>query len=306
MKTKSTFDLIWKLFVCVAACGLQAHGAAANRERLPMDSGWQFALGDACDQRKDFDYATLLFSFAKAGSGDGPASPRFDDRTWRTLDLPHDWAVELPFDAKGDANHGSKAIGRFFPENSVGWYRKTFTIPKEDFSRRIGIDFDGVFRDSVVWVNGFYLGTERSGYSSFHYDLTNYLDYGGANVVVVRVNATIGEGWFYEGAGIYRHVWLTKTGPLHVAQDGTFVTSTVEDASVAHPDAVVTALVTIENDSDQDARFVLDEEIENTLSGLTSLIEPLLIVFLGVVVGGIVICMFLPIFKLSDLVSGKH
>ena len=228
-----------------------------------MDSGWRFALGHATDQHKDFDYATLLFSFAKAGYGDGPVSPKFDDRTWRTLDLPHDWAVELPFDAKGDGNHGFKAIGRYFPENSVGWYRKTFTIPKEDFGRRIGIEFDGVFRDSVVWVNGFYLGTERSGYSGFHYDMTNYLNYGGANVLVVRVNATLGEGWFYEGAGIYRHVWLTKAETLHVAHDGTFVASTVEDPGAAHPEVEVTALVTVENDGDKDARFTLEEEIEN-------------------------------------------
>ena len=228
-----------------------------------MDSGWQFAFGHACDQHKDFDYATLLFSFAKAGRGDGPASPSFDDRTWRTLDLPHDWAVELPFEVKGDGNHGSKAIGRYFPENSGGWYRKTFTIPKEDAGRRIAIDFDGVYRDSVVWLNGFYLGTERSGYSSFHYDLTDYLNYGGTNVLVVRVDATIGEGWFYEGAGIYRHVWLTKTEPLHVAHDGTFVTSTVKDPGAAHPEAAVTALVTVENDGDKDARFTLEEEIEN-------------------------------------------
>jgi beta-galactosidase len=156
-----------------------------------MDSGWRFALGHAYDNQKDFDYATVPFFFAKAGYGDGPASPRFDDRTWRKVDLPHDWAVELPFDARGDGNHGSKAIGRNFPENSVGWYRKTFTIPAVDLGYRIGIDFDGVYRDSVVWVNGFYLGAEHSGYSSFHYDLTNYLNYGGPNVIAVRVNATI-------------------------------------------------------------------------------------------------------------------
>ena len=261
MKTSTIYRLLPRLVLCAAACNLAV--VAAERERVPMDFGWRFALGHAYDQHKDFDYATLLFSFAQAGSGDGPASPRFDDRTWRTLDLPHDWAVELPFDAKGDGNHGFKALGRYFPENSVGWYRKTFTIPKEDLGRRIGIEFDGVFRDSVVWLNGFYLGAERSGYGSFHYDMTNYLNYGGANVLVVRVNATLGEGWFYEGAGIYRHVWLTKTQALHVAHDGAFVSSTVADPGAVHPEAEVTARVTVENDSDKEARFTLDEEIEN-------------------------------------------
>jgi beta-galactosidase len=260
-------NLIIGLFLCIAACDTQGQtqsvgtGAAAHRERLSMDSGWRFALGHAYDNHRDFDYATVPFFFAKAGYGDGPTSPRFDDRTWRMVDLPHDWAVELPFDQRGDGNHGSKAIGRNFPENSIGWYRKTFTIPAGDFGYRIGVDFDGVYRDSVVWVNGFYLGTEHSGYSSFHYDLTNYLNYGGSNVIAVRVNATVEEGWFYEGAGIYRHVWLTKTPPLHVAHDGVFVTSKVDDPGAEHPNAEVTALVTVENDSDKDASFTLDEEI---------------------------------------------
>ena len=134
----------------------------AVRQRILLDADWHFALGDADNQHRDFDFATVPFFFAKAGYGDGPASSRFDDRTWRTVDLPHDWAVELPFDQRGDGNHGSKAIGRNFPQNSVGWYRKTFTIPKEDLGRRIGIDFDGIYRDAQVWVNGFYLGTEAS------------------------------------------------------------------------------------------------------------------------------------------------
>ncbi len=237
-----------KLLLCVAVCCV--HGHAADRQRLPMDSGWRFALGHATDTHKDFDYATVPFFFGKAGYGDGPASPKFDGRTWRIVDLPHDWAVELPFDSRGSGNHGSKAIGINFPENSVGWYRKTFTIPAADLGLRIGIDFDGVYRDSVVWLNGFYLGTEHSGYSSFHYDLTNYLNYGGTNIIVVRANATIEEGWFYEGAGIYRHVWLTKTHPVHVAHDGTFVTSKVDG-----PNAEVTAVVTVQNDSSKDVRF---------------------------------------------------
>ena len=228
-----------------------------------MDAEWRFALGNAANQHKDFDFATVPFFLAKAGYGDGPASPRFDDRTWRSVDLPHDWAVELPFDQRGDGNHGSKAIGRNFPENSIGWYRKSFTVAKEDLGRRIGIDFDGVYHDAQVWVNGFYLGTEPSGYTSFHFDMTNYLNYGGSNVVVVRVNATLEEGWFYEGAGIYRHVWMTKTSPLHVAHDGTFVSTAVVGPSAQHPDAQVNAQVNVQNDSDTDTRFTVVARIED-------------------------------------------
>jgi beta-galactosidase len=268
MNARSPFKLMLALFAFAAFALLgQAQpaqtGAANVRERIPMDAGWHFALGNAADQHMDFDFATIPFFFAKAGYGDGPASPKFDDRTWRIVNLPHDWAVELPFDRRGDGNHGSKAIGRNFPENSVGWYRKSFTIPAEDFGRRIGIAFDGVYRDSQVWVNGFYLGTEPSGYSGFHYDMTDYLNYGGTNVIVVRANATLEEGWFYEGAGIYRHVWLTKTSPLHVAHDGTFVTAEVADPTAAYPEAQVTAQVTVRNDGDSGARFTIGEEIED-------------------------------------------
>ena len=183
-----------------------------GRERLLMDSNWLFALGHAYDTDKDFKHGTSYFSYwTKTGYGDGPAAGNFDDRAWRIINLPHDWAVEMPFDSKGSHSHGYKAVGRNFPESSVGWYRKKFSIPESDLGRRIVIEFDGVHRDSRLWINGFYIGTEHSGYSSFQYDITDYLNYGGENVIAVRVDVTMEEGWFYEGAGIYRHVWLTKT-----------------------------------------------------------------------------------------------
>jgi beta-galactosidase len=238
------------------AATVPAGKAPAVRERLSMDKGWHFALGDATGFQKDFGHATVPFFFAKAGYGDGPASPKFDDRTWRSVNLPHDWAVELPFDWRGDGNHGSKAIGKNFPQNSVGWYRRSFVIPKQDEGRRIVAEFDGIYRDATVWINGFYLGEEHSGYSSTHYDLTNYLNYGGENVLVVRVNASIEEGWFYEGAGIYRHVWLTKENPLHVAHDGVFVRSEVKGK-----DADVAADVTVQNDGAEAAQFTVEEQV---------------------------------------------
>jgi beta-galactosidase len=274
MCTRSSFKLFSTFllfgFFCIQndisfAWAQSAALSIGVRERILMDASWRFALGNATDQHKDFDFATIPFFFAKAGYGDGPASLRFDDRTWRLVDLPHDWAVELPFDSRGDGNHGSKAIGRNFPQNSVGWYRKSFTIPKEDQGRRIGIDFDGVYRDAQVWVNGFYMGTEPSGYASVHYDISNYLNYGGSNEIVVRVNATLEEGWFYEGAGIYRHVWLTKTSPVHVAQYGTFVSSTVTDPTADHPEAQVTARVKVQNDGEVDAHFTVAAQIEDAL-----------------------------------------
>lgn len=233
--------------------------STANRERILMDFGWRFALGHATDPAKDFDPApaTNNFSyFAKAGFAHGAAAKDFDDSAWRTVDLPHDWAVELPFDSRGSASHGYKALGRNFPENSVGWYRKSFVIPKSDSNRRISLEFDGVFRDSIVWVNGFYLGEHQSGYTGFTYDISDYLNFGGTNVIAVRVDASLEEGWFYEGAGIYRHVWLTKTSPLHVANWGTFVTTEVSDNS-----AIVTARTTVAEAGPANVPFVLNETI---------------------------------------------
>jgi beta-galactosidase len=201
-----------------------------GRERLLMDNGWRFAFGNATDTKKDFNYSTGYFSYlTKAGYGDGPAAKDFDDRAWRKIDLPHDWAAELPFDQKAGYSHGFKTVGRNFPETSIGWYRKSFFVPSSDMGRRISIEFDGVHRNSIVWVNGFYLGETHSGYYGFQYDISEYLNYGGENVVVVRADATFEEGWYYEGAGIYRHVWLNKTSPLHMKPYGIFITSEILD-----------------------------------------------------------------------------
>lgn len=210
-----------------------------------MDHDWRFAFGHPYDVKADFGTGTAYFSYlAKVGAGDGAAAAGFDDRAWRKLNLPHDWAVEQKFSPDASFSHGFKAIGRAFPERSVGWYRKSFTIPTADIGKRLSIVFDGVFRNSIVWVNGHYLGTEQSGYNSFQYDITDVLNYGGNNVIAVRVDATMEEGWFYEGVGIYRHVWLTKTTPVHVAANGTFVTSQVQGVN-----AVVSIKTDVMNDS---------------------------------------------------------
>jgi len=217
--------------------------AASPRERIALDRDWRFALGHATDPARDFGFGTGYFSyFAKAGYGDGPADVKFDDRGWRVVEVPHDWAAELPFDPRGTASHGFKAIGRNFPENSVGWYRKVVPIPASDLGRRLTLEFDGVFRDSDVFVNGFHCGHHASGYAGFAYDITDYVNYGGNNVVAVRVNASMEEGWFYEGAGVYRPVWLTKTAPLHIDRHGSFVTADVQAGS-----ALISVRTTLRN-----------------------------------------------------------
>ena len=216
------------------------------RERLLLDFGWRFHLGHADDPARDFEFGANGETFAKSGAFAPPCRTNFDDSAWQKIDLPHDWAVELPFEnARPLTSHGSKPLGRSWPATSIGWYRRVFSVPATDAGRRIALEFDGVFRDSVVVLNGHYLGRNLSGYAPFRYDVSDFLTYGGQNCLVVRVDATLNEGWFYEGAGIYRHVWLTKTAPLHIAHQGTYVRSEVENGSAA-----IFIVSEIENDSD--------------------------------------------------------
>lgn len=215
------------------------------RVKINFDRGWKFHPGNAADPSKDFNFKVANL-FSKTGKAEGTAvDPKFDDHDWRNLDLPHDWAVELPFEDSPNFDvmaHGYKPVGGLYPENSVGWYRKTFSIAKPDSGQRFALQFDGIFRDAMVWVNGFYLGTNESGYIGTNYDITDYVNFGKENVVVVRVDATQYEGWFYEGAGIYRHVWLQQYNNLHIAQDGVFVYTAVKATS-----ATISIETTIDN-----------------------------------------------------------
>lgn len=221
------------LFLWGVTCSLSAQSV---RERILMDDNWQFAFGNASSPEKDFGCGTEYFNYlTKAASihNEGPYTSKFQPEKWgvewKTINLPHDWVVDLPYAKEASHSHGYKTVGYKYPETSVGWYRKTFTVPQEDLGKHLYLQFDGIFRDARVWVNGFYLGHEPSGYATQTYDITEYLNYGEENLVTVRADATLEEGWFYEGAGIYRHVWLNKTAPLHVAPFGTFVHSTLAE-----------------------------------------------------------------------------
>jgi beta-galactosidase len=233
--------------------------AGTIREKLLMDFGWRFHLGNAASAEKDFDFGPG-WSFAKAGSAEGAVKNEFNDSAWQIVTLPHDWAVGLEFvndPAWPVSSRGFKPLGRNYPETSIGWYRKAFTIPAVDKEKKIELHFDGVFRDCIVWINGYYLGNNLSGYSEFSYDITNFINYDTKNVVVVRVDATQNEGWFYEGAGIYRHVWLIKRAPLHIAEYGTFTYSEV------HKDeAEVTIETNVMNQSERSANYSLEFTIK--------------------------------------------
>src|SRR6185437_14933302 len=173
------------------------------------------------------------------------------------IDLPHDFAVALPFVNDADLyQFGFKPIGRKYPETSIGWYRRVFEMPQSDLGRRIALEFDGIFRDAMVVLNGIYLGRNLSGYAPFRFDVTDFVNYSGKNVLAVRADATEHEGWFYEGAGIYRHVWLTKTDPLHIAHWGTYATAAVSGNS-----ATVSVATEIENEQDAAKSFRLKHAV---------------------------------------------
>ena len=190
------------------------------------------------------------------------AAVDFDDSGWQEVRLPHDFVVGGEFDPRGADKPGGKRPGfnelwydrdHGYQPKGVGWYRRSFDLPAADAGRRIWLEFDGVYRNSDVWINGEWLGHHWSGYTGFHYDITDAAHFGGRNVVTVRADADWDEGWWYEGGGIYRHVWLTKLDPLHVGRWGTFVTT----PEVTAESAGVRVETTVVNEADQAADATL-------------------------------------------------
>ncbi len=219
----------------LAPAGMAAAAAAASppmersaRLRLRLDEGWLFHLGHASDEARDFGFGRFQRTFAKQGAFTATAAGAdLDTGDWQAVRVPHDWAVDLPFvepsktlpEGLNDAAaaHGFKAIGRNFPHNSVGWYRRVLPAEVALPGKRAWLEFDGVFRDSLVFVNGYIVAHEESGYAPFVVDITDFLnDDAKPNLLALRVDASLGEGWFYEGAGIYRDVHLIVADAVHV------------------------------------------------------------------------------------------
>lgn len=196
--------ILYGRFVLLAVGGYvftMSSYAFSGKERAELFvSGWRFHLGNP----------------------EGDASRQdFDDGAWRLLDLPHDWSIEGDF----SADHPARKEGGALP-GGLGWYRKVFEAPREWQGKKVFVDFDGVYMNSEVFVNGNSLGVRPYGYSSFRYDLTPYLKWGERNVLAVKVdNSTQPNSRWYSGSGIYRNVWLTVVEPVHVGHWGTFVTT---------------------------------------------------------------------------------
>jgi len=164
----------------------------------------------------------VILGTSPVSSSANPSRPAFDDTAWRVVHLPHDYVVEGAFDPHASAAHGFRPV-------VPAWYRKTFSLPVSDKGKSVWLDFDGVYRDSKVWLNGTLLGEHPSGYTSFCYDISRAAHFGGVNVLAVSVDPRKFEGWWYDGGGIYRHVWLNVADPLHIAPDGVAVTASLPE-----------------------------------------------------------------------------
>lgn len=211
--------------------GLAADANGVGRTKEPFGNGWTFHLGDV----------------------PGAEAAGFDDAKWRTLDVPHDWSIELPYDPNMP---GGSAVA-YLP-GGIGWYRKAFTLPKSDIGKVVVVDFDGVYMDSQVWINGHFLGRHPNGYLGFRYDLTPYLKFGEEqNHIAVRVNVEPSGSRWYPGAGIYRNVWLTTMDPIHVAHWGTYVTT----PEVSKEQATVRLRTEVKNSSGESADLALTSVI---------------------------------------------
>ena len=209
---KPTLLLCRFLFLLATVFPLGA--AETARERLSFDQGWLLHQGDIPFPEVKGHQASYLG--AKAGAASGAAAQAFDDTGWREVDLPHDWASESPIDK--DAN-----LAQGFRKRGFAWYRRHFQIDPADRGQHLELQFEGVSTHCTVWVNGTVVHRNWCGYTSFSVDITPLVKYGDEfNTVAVRVDAEAQEGWWYEGAGIYRHTWLVKRSPLHIVTDGVF------------------------------------------------------------------------------------
>ena len=220
MKKSLLFIILSCLAVFFNSCNRQEIN---TRQRTSFNNNWKFSLGDV----------------------EGASVFTFDDSEWRILDLPHDWAIEGEFSKDNPSGTGGGAL-----PGGIGWYRKTFVADETYAGKKVFIDFDGVYMNSEVFINGVSLGKRPYGYISFRYDLTPYLKIGEENVIAVKVdNQEQPNSRWYSGCGIYRNVWLIVTNPIHVDLWGTYVTT----PQVSDKEATVSVCTSIKNEGAVDA-----------------------------------------------------
>ncbi len=229
MKLQSSKRMFFVVMLaCFATVSVKAANTRSSRHELAADRGWKFFLGDPS----------------------GAETSSFADAAWRAVDLPHDWSIE----SKPDKDNPSGTGEGFFP-GGVGWYRKTFHVPADWRGKRVSVEFDGVYRDATVYLNGHKLGTHPYGYTAFAFDLTPEMKLSGTNVLAVRVdNSAQPNSRWYSGSGIYRHVRVVVTDPTHVARWGVFVTTPEANSTSAR----VSIHTRVANESSGDARVTVE------------------------------------------------
>ena len=224
---------------------------AGPREVTSLDFDWRFHRGDIPG----------ILSDSSTNGNFSPTpdflSPSYDDSSWQIVNVPHDYVIDGTVDPKADEAHGYLPV-------EPAWYRKTIWIPAADKGQRLWLEFDGVYRDSQMWLNGHFLGRHPSGYTSFSYDISDFANPGTTNLLVVRVDPTQFEGWWYEGGGIYRHTRLISVAPTHVAPWGVHADATVKNPGDGiKADTQLNITIDVANDARKaDRATVLSEVVD--------------------------------------------
>ena len=253
--SRPSLMLLTPLFVALF-CGANiadavASASAAPRQITSLDFDWRFHRGDIPGVLPS--HSTNLNLSPTPDFLDSA----YDDSSWQRVNVPHDYIVEGAFDPKAEKQHAYLPV-------EPGWYRKTISISAADQGRRLWLEFDGVYRDSQMWFNGRFLGRHASGYSSFGYDVSEVAQPGTNNLLVVRVDPTKFEGWWYDGGGIYRHTRLVSVAPVHVLPWGEHVIARVSNpGDGVRADAQLQFTTTLANDSVAAVRATVLSEVVN-------------------------------------------
>jgi beta-galactosidase/beta-glucuronidase len=257
---KCNYQIIFLLILLFIS--IDVNGQPEGRSVQDFNPGWRFFKGDVPDGQKT----------------------ELDDSQWRLLDLPHDWSIEGPFSKN---NYSCTA---YLP-GGTGWYRKTFVVPENESGRKIFIYFGGIYNNSEVWINGNHLGKRPNGYISFQYDLTPFINFGGENLIAVKVDHSLyGDSRWYTGSGIYRNVLLISKEPVHIGQWGIYC----KTAELTSSKAVLSADITVTNETNHvvnvkvlstlmygnetvaksTKKIILGSKEENTVNQLFDVVNP--------------------------------
>ncbi|HET7626271.1 MAG TPA: beta-galactosidase GalB [Verrucomicrobiae bacterium] len=276
MKSNSLWNALsggtWLAGILLLASAVPIFAAEKSspvRERISLDADWRFIKGDPAGTGDELSYAKIkpwvIATGAELTTNSHPAvrpegnpggdvaytHSDFDDSGWRKLNLPHDWGIEGPFNQDYPGETGK------LPWWGIAWYRKHLSVPASDKGRQIYLDVDGAMAYANVWINGQYVGGWPYGYASWRVDLTPYVKFGEENVIAIRLDNPPDSSRWYPGGGIYRNVWLVKTGPVHVGHWGTYVTT----PEVSKSAATVKIVVNIQNDGVSNATVSVKNEI---------------------------------------------